>query len=73
MTTYDKINDPPEKRRILREAGRKVAKQHQAGKRTARESGELLLDEGFVEMEPLLKHGVPILTFSRRRLPVMVS
>ena len=58
MTTYDKINDLRQRReRILQGGGEeRIAKQHQAGKRTARERLELLLDEGsFVEMDAFVE------------------
>lgn len=58
MTTYEKINDLRQrKERILQGGGEaRIAKQHEAGKHTARERLALLLDEGsFVELDAFVE------------------
>ncbi|WP_368657291.1 acyl-CoA carboxylase subunit beta [Metabacillus halosaccharovorans] len=56
---YDKINELYDKRREVELGGgdKKVEKQHEKGKLTARERIDLLLDEGsFVEINPFIEH-----------------
>jgi len=58
MTTHEKINDLRQRReRILQGGGEaRIAKQHEAGKHTARERLALLLDEGsFVELDAFVE------------------
>ncbi len=59
LDIYDKINELYEKRREVELGGgdKKIEKQHEKGKLTARERIELLLDEGsFVEINPFIEH-----------------
>lgn len=56
---YDKINELYDRRREVELGGgdKKVEKQHEKGKLTARERIDLLLDEGsFVEINPFIEH-----------------
>jgi len=56
---YNKINELYDKRREVELGGgdKKVEKQHEKGKLTARERIDLLLDEGsFVEINPFIEH-----------------
>ncbi len=56
---YDKINELYERRREVELGGgdKKVEKQHEKGKLTARERIDLLLDKGsFVELNPFIEH-----------------
>lgn len=58
MATYDKVNDLRNRKDRLKQGGgeARIAKQHQAGKKTARERLALLLDEGsFVEMDAFVE------------------
>jgi Carboxyl transferase domain. len=58
MTTHDRIEDLRRRRRIVLQGGgeARIAKQHQAGKNTARERLELLLDTGsFVELDAFVE------------------
>ncbi len=58
MATYDKVNDLRNRKDRLKQGGGegKVAKQHEAGKKTARERLALLLDEGsFVEVDAFVE------------------
>ncbi|WLR43858.1 acyl-CoA carboxylase subunit beta [Bacillus carboniphilus] len=59
MDIYDKINELYDKRREVELGGgdKKIAKQHDKGKLTARERIELLVDEGsFVEINTFMEH-----------------
>ena len=57
----DKINEMYDRKREIYLGGgdKRIAKQHEKGKLTARERIDLLLDEGtFVEINPFIKHRV---------------
>lgn len=59
MDIYDKINELYDKRRQVELGGGddRIAKQHEKGKKTARERIDYLLDEGsFVELNPFMEH-----------------
>lgn len=59
MSTQEKINQMLEKTEIIKAAGgpKRVAKQHESGKLTARERIALLLDkDSFVEMDRFVEH-----------------
>ena len=59
MSTMDKLNDLQYRKSIIEQGGgtEKVKKQHEAGKLTARERINLLMDEGsFVEIDAFVKH-----------------
>ncbi|MCX7772978.1 MAG: methylmalonyl-CoA carboxyltransferase, partial [Clostridia bacterium] len=58
MATFDKVNDLRIRKERLKQGGgeSKIAKQHEAGKKTARERLALLLDEGsFVEVDAFVE------------------
>lgn len=58
MATFDKVNDLRQKKERLKAGGgeSKVAKQHESGKKTARERLGMLLDEGsFVEVDAFVE------------------
>ncbi len=58
MATFDKVNDLRIKKERLKQGGGegKVAKQHEAGKKTARERLVLLFDEGsFIEVDAFVE------------------
>jgi acetyl-CoA carboxylase carboxyltransferase component len=58
MATFDKVNDLRQRKEQLKQGGgeSKVAKQHESGKKTARERLSLLLDEGsFVEVDAFVE------------------
>ena len=58
MATYDKVNDLRNRKERLKQGGgeKKVAKQHESGKKTARERLAMLLDEGsFVEVDSFVE------------------
>ncbi len=59
MGTIDKLNELQARRAAIEAGGgaEKVEKQHQSGKKTARERIEMLLDEGsFVEVDAFVEH-----------------
>lgn len=59
MDMYDKINELYDKKREIELGGgdKRIEKQHEKGKLTARERIDLLLDEGtFVEVNPFITH-----------------
>ncbi|MED3660793.1 acyl-CoA carboxylase subunit beta [Ureibacillus sp. FSL K6-8385] len=61
MDMLDKINEMYDRKREIYLGGgdKRIAKQHEKGKLTARERIDLLLDEGtFVEINPFIKHRV---------------
>lgn len=58
MATYDKVNDLRNRKDRLKQGGgeARIAKQHEAGKKTARERLAILLDEGsFVEVDAFVE------------------
>lgn len=62
---YDKIYELYDKRREIELGGgeKKIEKQHEKGKLTARERIELLVDQGsFVELNPFMEHRSPELS-----------
>lgn len=59
MSTMDKLNDLQNRRAAIEQGGgaAKIDKQHQSGKKTARERILMLLDEGsFVEVDAFVEH-----------------
>ncbi|BCB04652.1 acyl-CoA carboxylase subunit beta [Bacillus sp. KH172YL63] len=59
MDIYEKINELYDRRREVELGGgdKKIDKQHEKGKLTARERIDILLDEGsFVELNPFIEH-----------------
>lgn len=59
VNIYEKLNELYDKRREIELGGgdKKIERQHQRGKLTARERIQLLLDEGtFVELNPFMEH-----------------
>ncbi len=58
MATFEKVNDLHKKKELLMQGGgeKKVSKQHEAGKKTARERLNLLFDKGsFVEVDAFVE------------------
>jgi len=58
MATFEKINDLYARKEQIKQGGgeKKISKQHEAGKKTARERLNLLLDEGsFVEIDAFVE------------------
>ncbi len=59
VNIYEKLNELYDKRREIELGGgdKKIERQHQRGKLTARERIQLLLDEGtFIELNPFMEH-----------------
>ena len=59
MDIYEKINELYDKRREVELGGgdKRIEKQHEKGKLTARERIDILVDEGsFVELNPFIEH-----------------
>ncbi len=59
MSTIDKLNDLQNRRAVIEQGGgaAKIEKQHQSGKKTARERILMLMDEGsFVEIDAFVEH-----------------
>lgn len=58
MATFEKVNDLHMKKELLKQGGgeKKISKQHEAGKKTARERLNLLFDQGsFVEVDAFVE------------------
>lgn len=75
MDMLDKINEMYDRKREIYLGGgdKRIAKQHEKGKLTARERIDLLLDEGtFVEINPFIKHRVTDFGMGEQRALVMV-
>ena len=59
MDIYEKINELYDRRREVELGGgdKKIEKQHEKGKLTARERIDILVDPGsFVELNPFIEH-----------------
>src|SRR5688500_19722083 len=72
MNYLEKLRDLAERERKAEQGGgpERVAKQHAAGKLTARERVELLLDPGsFVELDALVTHRCRDFGMERQRFP----
>lgn len=72
MATFDKVNDLRIKKEHLRQGGGedKIARQHDAGKKTSRERLALLFDEGsFVEVDPFVETRGTDFDIQKKKVP----
>jgi acetyl-CoA carboxylase carboxyltransferase component len=72
MATFDKVNDLRQRKEQLKQGGgeSKVAKQHESGKKTARERLSLLLDEGsFVEVDAFVETRGIDFSMQKKKVP----
>ncbi|HQD31521.1 MAG TPA: carboxyl transferase domain-containing protein, partial [Clostridiales bacterium] len=72
MSTMDKINDLLARKKALEEGGgaARIARQHEAGKLTARERLEKLFDENsFVEVDPFVETRAIDFDMQKKKVP----
>jgi len=72
MATFDKLNDLRIRKENLKKAGgeQRIAKQHEAGKKTARERLAALLDEGsFVEVDAFVETRSIDFDMQKKKIP----
>ena len=72
MSTNDKLNDLQNRRAVIEQGGgtAKIDKQHQSGKKTARERIAMLLDEGsFVEVDAFVEHRCTEFSMAETKAP----
>ena len=72
MATFDKLNDLRTRRENLKKGGgdKRIAKQHETGKKTARERLAALLDEGsFVEVDAFVETRSIDFDMQKKKIP----